>query len=172
MRREILSQMSLARARRYFASARWNRLQVKCAFVKKFRDFRIMSRSRMSYTYQYEGLTLKRRCICTMKGKPIFCQARFGDSGSTVPGDGDHVHLLGPVGVHRAGARGVITFDVPRGHWTPERWHPTRTFVFFFLLRSRLSTGCTRTREDAEHEMRKPSQHMSRTGRQPYNGTF
>jgi len=79
---------------------------------------------RMVYTYQIEGIALQTGdMICTMNGKPDILPGEFWRFiGRLVPGDVDHVAIyLGPDGrCVEAGARGVITFDVPNGYWDTE----------------------------------------------------
>jgi len=88
----------------------------------------------MVYTYQIEGLTLQTGdVICTMNGKPDILPGEFWRLvGRLVPGDVDHVAIyLGPNGrCTEAGARGVITFNVPRGHWNTERMARQRGLLF------------------------------------------
>jgi hypothetical protein len=79
----------------------------------------------MVYNYQIEGMTLRTGdIICTMNGKPDILPGEFWRLiGRLVPGDVDHVAVyVGPRGrCIEAGARGVIAFDVPGGHWDTER---------------------------------------------------
>ncbi len=88
----------------------------------------------MIYTYQIEGLALQTGdVICTMNGKPDILPGEFWRLvGRLVPGDVDHVAIyLGPDGrCVEAGARGVITFDVPRGRWDTERMALQRGLLF------------------------------------------
>jgi hypothetical protein len=88
----------------------------------------------MVYTYQIEGLTLQTGdIICTMNGKPDILPGEFWRLiGRLVPGDVDHVAMyLGPNGrCAEAGARGVITFDVPGSHWDTERMARQRGLLF------------------------------------------
>ena len=88
----------------------------------------------MIYTYQIEGLTLRTGDIIgTMNGKPDILPGEFWRLlGRLVPGDVDHVAIyLGPDGrCIEAGARGVITFDVPHGHWVTERMALQRGLLF------------------------------------------
>jgi cell wall-associated NlpC family hydrolase len=88
----------------------------------------------MVYTYQIEGLTLQTGdIICTMNGKPDILPGEFWRLiGRLVPGDVDHVAVyLGPNGrCAEAGARGVITFDVPGSHWDTERMARQRGLLF------------------------------------------
>jgi cell wall-associated NlpC family hydrolase len=88
----------------------------------------------MIYTYQIEGVALKTGdIICTMNGKPHILPGEFWRFiGRLVPGDVDHVAIyLGPNGICiEAGTRGVITFDVPDGHWDTERMALQRGLLF------------------------------------------
>jgi hypothetical protein len=88
----------------------------------------------MIYTYQIEGISLQTGdIICTMNGKPDILPGEFWRLiGRLVPGDVDHVAVyLGPDGrCAEAGARGVITFDVPGGHWDTERMARQRGLLF------------------------------------------
>jgi cell wall-associated NlpC family hydrolase len=88
----------------------------------------------MIYTYQIEGIPVQTGdIICTMNGKPDILPGEFWRFvGRLVPGDVDHVAIyLGPNGrCIEAGARGVITFDVPRGHWNTERMALQRGLLF------------------------------------------
>ena len=72
-----------------------------------------------------EGLPLQTGdVICTMNGKPDLLPGEFWRLiGRLVPGDVDHVTVyLGPGRrCVEAGARGVITFDVPGGLWDSEK---------------------------------------------------
>ncbi|HEX5810309.1 MAG TPA: YiiX/YebB-like N1pC/P60 family cysteine hydrolase [Anaerolineales bacterium] len=88
----------------------------------------------MIYTYQIEGVALQTGdIICTMNGKPDILPGEFWRLvGRLVPGDVDHVAIyLGPSGrCIEAGARGVITFNVPYGHWNTERMARKRGLLF------------------------------------------
>ncbi len=88
----------------------------------------------MVYTYQIEGISLQTGDIlCTMNGKPDILPGEFWRLvGRLVPGDVDHVAIyLGPNGrCIEAGARGVITFDVPGGRWDTEQMAPQRGLLF------------------------------------------
>ena len=88
----------------------------------------------MIYTYQIEGVPVQTGdIICTMNGKPDILPGEFWRFiGRLVPGDVDHVAIyLGPNGrCIEAGGRGVITFDVPRGHWNTERMALQRGLLF------------------------------------------
>ncbi len=88
----------------------------------------------MVYTYQIEGIAVQTGdIICTMNGKPDILPGEFWRLvGRLVPGDVDHVALyLGPDGrCVEAGARGVITFDIPKGIWNTERMALQRGLLF------------------------------------------
>lgn len=88
----------------------------------------------MIYTYQIEGIAVQTGdIICTMNGKPDILPGEFWRIvGRLVPGDVDHVAVyLGPNGLcAEAGARGVITFDVPLGHWDTESMARQRGLLF------------------------------------------
>ena len=112
----------------------------------------------MIYTYEIEGLALQTGdIICTMNGKPDILPGEFWRLvGRLVPGDVDHVALyLGPDGkCIEAGTRGVITFNVPRGHWDTERMALQRGLLFdsFYGVASPLDgLGLP---EEEEHELR------------------
>jgi cell wall-associated NlpC family hydrolase len=88
----------------------------------------------MVYTYCIEGIALQTGdVICTMNGKPDILPGEFWRIvGRLVPGEVDHVAIyLGPNGrCIEAGARGVITFNVPYGHWNTERMARQRGLLF------------------------------------------
>jgi hypothetical protein len=88
----------------------------------------------MIHTYEIEGIPLRTGdIICTMNGKPDILPGEFWRLiGRLVPGDVDHVAIyLGPGGrCVEAGTRGVITFEVPDGHWDTERMARERGLLF------------------------------------------
>lgn len=88
----------------------------------------------MIYTYQINNMTVQTGdVICTMNGKPDILPGEFWRLiGRLVPGDVDHVSIyLGPDGrCVEAGAKGVITFDVPNGVWDTERMARQRGLLF------------------------------------------
>lgn len=88
----------------------------------------------MIYTYQINDMTVQTGdVICTMNGKPDILPGEFWRLiGRLVPGDVDHVAVyLGPEGrCAEAGAKGVITFDVPDGVWDTERMARQRGLLF------------------------------------------
>jgi cell wall-associated NlpC family hydrolase len=131
----------------------------------------------MVYTYQIEGLTLQTGdIICTMNGKPDILPGEFWRLiGRLVPGDVDHVAVyLGPDGrCAEAGARGVITFDIPGSHWDTERMARQRGLLFdtFYGISSPLDAiGLS---EGEEFEMRSvvAKYCLAQVGK-PYNLNF
>jgi hypothetical protein len=112
----------------------------------------------MIYTYQIDGLAIQTGdIICTMNGKPDILPGEFWRLlGRLVPGDVDHIAIyLGPDGkCIEAGARGVITFDVPRGHWDTERMALQRGLLFdsFYGVASPLDR--LELAEEEEYELR------------------
>lgn len=88
----------------------------------------------MIHTYQINGMPVQTGdIICTMNGKPDILPGEFWRLvGRLVPGDVDHVAIyLGPHGrCAEAGARGVITFNVPNGSWDTERMARQRGLLF------------------------------------------
>jgi cell wall-associated NlpC family hydrolase len=131
----------------------------------------------MIYTYQIEGLTLQTGdIICTMNGKPDILPGEFRRLvGRLVPGDVDHVAIyLGPDGrCIEAGARGVITFDVPHGHWNTERMALQRGLLFDSFYGVAAPLDGLEVAEDEEHEMRArvAAYCLSQVGK-PYNLNF
>ncbi len=136
-----------------------------------------MSTEKMIYTYQIEGISLQTGdIICTMNGKPDILPGEFWRLlGRLVPGEVDHVAIyLGPNGrCIEAGARGVITFNVPRGHWNTERMALQRGLLFdsFYGVASPLDGA--EVAEDEEHELRATvaAYCLSQVGK-PYNLNF
>ena len=88
----------------------------------------------MVHTYQINGMALQTGdIVCTMNGKPDILPGEFWRLvGRLVPGDVDHVAMyVGPHGrCVEAGARGVISFNVPSGHWDTERMARQRGHLF------------------------------------------
>lgn len=86
------------------------------------------------YSYQINGMSVQTGdIICTMNGKPDILPGEFWRLvGRLVPGDVDHVAIyLGPDGrCAEAGAKGVITFNVPNGIWDTERMARQRGLLF------------------------------------------
>jgi hypothetical protein len=131
----------------------------------------------MIYTYQIEGIALQTGdIICTMNGKPDILPGEFWRLiGRLVPGDVDHVAIyLGPDGrCVEAGALGVITFDVPRGHWNTERMALQRGLLFdsFYGVASPLDGLEITEEEDAEMRERIATYCLAQVGK-PYNLNF
>jgi len=131
----------------------------------------------MMYTYQIEGLTLQTGdIICTMNGKPDILPGEFWRLvGRLVPGNVDHVAIyVGPNGrCIEAGARGVITFNVPNGHWNTERMALQRGLLFdtFYGVASPLDIHGLA--EQDEYEMRNTvaAYCLAQVGK-PYNLNF
>lgn len=88
----------------------------------------------MIHTFEIEGISLQTGdIICTMNGKPDILPGEFWLLvGRLVPGDVDHVAIyIGPDGrCMEAGARGVITFDVPGNTWDTESMARQRGLLF------------------------------------------
>ena len=131
----------------------------------------------MIHTYQIEGLTLQTGdVICTMNGKPDILPGEFWRLiGRLVPGDVDHVAVyLGPDGrCVEAGARGVITFDIPHEHWDTELMARRRGHLFdtFYGIVSPLDA--LEVTEDEQEEMRKRvAQYCLAQVGKPYNLNF
>jgi len=129
------------------------------------------------YTYQIESLTLQTGdIICTMNGKPDILPGEFWRLvGRLVPGNVDHVAIyVGPNGrCIEAGARGVITFNVPNGHWNTERMALQRGLLFdtFYGVASPLDIHGLA--EQDEYEMRNTvaAYCLAQVGK-PYNLNF
>jgi len=131
----------------------------------------------MIYTYQIEGLTLQTGdIVCTMNGKPDILPGEFWRLiGRLVPGDVDHVAVyVGPNGrCVEAGARGVITFDVPHGHWDTERMARQRGLLFDTLYGVASPLDGRELKEEEEHEMRtRVAQYCLAQVGKPYNLNF
>ena len=131
----------------------------------------------MIYTYQIEGIAVQTGdIICTMNGKPDILPGEFWRLiGRLVPGDVDHVAVyLGPNGrCAEAGARGVITFDVPNGHWDTERMALQRGLLFdtFYGIASPLAEIGLSEEEEFEMRKRVAEYCLSQVGK-PYNLNF
>jgi len=130
----------------------------------------------MLHTYQIEGLTLQTGdIICTMNGKPDILPGEFWRLiGRLVPGDVDHVAIyLGPDGrCIEAGARGVITFNVP-DIWDTERMALQRGLLFDTLYGVSSPLGGLGLSKTQEHEMRQrvAAYCLAQVGK-PYNLNF
>jgi hypothetical protein len=131
----------------------------------------------MIYTYQIEGLALQTGdIICTMNGKPDILPGEFWRLvGRLVPGDVDHVAVyLGPNGrCTEAGARGVITFDIPNGIWNTERMAFQRGLLFdtFYGVASPIDGLQASEAEEGEMRMRVAAYCLAQIGK-PYNLNF
>lgn len=131
----------------------------------------------MIYTYQIEGLTIQTGDIlCTMNGKPDILPGEFWRFiGRLVPGDVDHVAIyLGPEGrCIEAGARGVITFDVPRGQWDTERMALQRGLLLDSLygVISPLDGLGIAENEEGEMRLKLAAYCLAQVGK-PYNLNF
>ncbi|RPI94483.1 MAG: hypothetical protein EHM40_06415 [Chloroflexi bacterium] len=131
----------------------------------------------MVYTYRIEGLSLQTGdIICTMNGKPNILPGEFWRLvGRLVPGDVDHVAVyVGPNGrCIEAGARGVITFNVPRGHWNTERMALQRGLLFdsFYGVSTPLAEQGLSEGEEFEMRAAVAKYCLSQVGK-PYNLNF
>ena len=131
----------------------------------------------MIYTFQIEGIALQTGdIICTMNGKPDILPGEFWRIvGRLVPGDVDHVAVyLGPNGLcAEAGARGVITFDVPNDHWDTERMARQRGLLFdtFYGVASPLDGLPLSETEELEMRTQIARYCLEQVGK-PYNLNF
>ena len=131
----------------------------------------------MIYTYQIEGIPVQTGdIICTMNGKPDILPGEFWRFiGRLVPGDVDHVAIyLGPNGrCIEAGARGVITFDVPNGHWNTERMALQRGLLFdtFYGIVSPIDGLPVSEEEEVEIRSQIAAYCLAQLGK-PYNLNF
>jgi len=131
----------------------------------------------MIYTYQIEGIPVQTGdIICTMNGKPDILPGEFWRFiGRLVPGDVDHVAIyLGPNGrCIEAGARGVITFDVPNGHWNTERMALQRGLLFdtFYGIVSPIDGLPVSEEEEIEIRSQIAAYCLAQLGK-PYNLNF
>ncbi|MBI3164107.1 MAG: hypothetical protein HYZ24_05440 [Chloroflexi bacterium] len=133
--------------------------------------------SMMIHTYQVNGVSLQTGdIICTMNGKPDILPGEFWRLvGRLVPGDVDHVAVyLGPDGrCAEAGAKGVVTFNIPNGEWNTERMARQRGLLFdtFYGVVSPLDAlGYS---EEDERLMRKAvAQYILKQVGKPYNLNF
>ena len=132
---------------------------------------------KMVYTYQIEDITLQTGdVICTTNGKPDILPGEFWRLiGRLVPGDVDHVAIyLGPDGrCIEAGARGVITFDVPNGHWDTESMARQRGLLFdsFYGVASPIDRLQVSDDEEFELRSRVAEYCLAQLGK-PYNLNF
>jgi cell wall-associated NlpC family hydrolase len=131
----------------------------------------------MIHTYQIDGIAVQTGDIlCTMNGKPDILPGEFWRLiGRLVPGDVDHVAIyLGPNGrCIEAGARGVIAFEVPGGHWNTQRMAPERGMLFdsFYGVASPLDGLELAEEEEYEMRARVAAYCCAQVGR-PYNLNF
>jgi hypothetical protein len=131
----------------------------------------------MVYTYEIEGIVVQTGdIICTMNGKPDILPGEFWRLiGRLVPGEVDHVAIyLGPNGrCAEAGARGVITFDVPNGRWDTERMALQRGLLFdtFYGVASPLDEIGLSENEEFETRTLVAEYCLSQVGK-PYNLNF
>lgn len=129
------------------------------------------------YTYQINGMTVQTGdIICTMNGKPDILPGEFWRLvGRLVPGDVDHVVIyLGPDGrCAEAGARGVITFNVPNGEWDTERMARQRGLLFdtFYGVASPLDVLGYSQEEEERLRMAIAKYALAQVGK-PYNLNF
>ena len=131
----------------------------------------------MIYTYQIEEIAVQTGdIICTMNGKPDILPGEFWRFiGRLVPGDVDHVAIyLGPDGrCVEAGARGVITFNVPYGRWNTERMALQRGLLFdtFYGVVSPIDGLQVTEEEEAELREAIAAYCLAQLGK-PYNLNF
>lgn len=131
----------------------------------------------MIYTYELEGIPLQTGdVICTMNGKPDILPGEFWRLiGRLVPGDVDHVAIyLGPDGrCIEAGARGVITFEIPHGHWDTEQMARERGLLFdtFYGVAYPL-TGLQLAEGEEIHMRQKVAAYCLNQLTKPYNLNF
>lgn len=131
----------------------------------------------MIYSYEIEGIPIQTGdLICTMNGKPDILPGEFWRLvGRLVPGDVDHVAIyLGPDGrCVEAGARGVITFDVPLGRWDTERMALQRGLLFDSIYGVASPLDVHGLAKEEEYEMRKTvaAYCLAQIGK-PYNLNF
>ncbi len=135
-----------------------------------------MNTVKMVHTYQINGMALQTGdIVCTMNGKPDILPGEFWRLvGRLVPGDVDHVAIyVGPDGrCVEAGARGVISFNVPSGHWDAERMARQRGHLFdtFYGIASPLDTfGISEEEQSARKTVAKYV--LAQIGK-PYNLNF
>jgi cell wall-associated NlpC family hydrolase len=131
----------------------------------------------MVHTYQINGLPLKTGdIICTNNGKPDILPGEFWRLvGRLVPGEVDHVAIyLGPGGrCVEAGARGVVTFEVPAEEWDSERMALQRGLLFdtFFGVARPLDRLGLVEAEDKELRAAVAAYCLEQLGK-PYNLNF
>jgi hypothetical protein len=131
----------------------------------------------MIYTYEIEGIAVQTGDIlCTMNGKPDILPGEFWRFiGRLVPGEVDHVAIyIGPGGrCVEAGARGVISFDVPNGHWNTERMALQRGLLFdtFYGVVSPLDGLQVVAKKEVEMRSKVAAYCLTQVGK-PYNLNF
>jgi cell wall-associated NlpC family hydrolase len=131
----------------------------------------------MIHTYQINGTALQTGdIVCTMNGKPDILPGEFWRLiGRLVPGDVDHVALyVGPDGrCVEAGARGVVMFNVPNGHWDTERMARQRGLLFdtFYGIASPLDALEISEKEEMQMRSAVAKYALAQVGK-PYNLNF
>ena len=136
-----------------------------------------MITEKMVHTYQINGMALQTGdIVCTMNGKPDILPGEFWRLvGRLVPGDVDHVAMyVGPHGLCvEAGARGVISFNVPSGHWDTERMARQRGHLFdtFYGIASPLDTFGLSEEEEQQARKTVAKYALAQIGK-PYNLNF
>ena len=131
----------------------------------------------MIHTYQIDGLGLQTGdIICTMNGKPDILPGEFWRLvGRLVPGDVDHVAIfIGPDGrCVEAGAKGVITFEVPGNRWDSELMAHQRGLLFdtFYGIVSPLDILPVSKEEEARMRNSVVQYAVAQIGK-PYNLNF
>ena len=131
----------------------------------------------MVYTYQIEGIAVQTGdIICTMNGKPDILPGEFWRFiGRLVPGDVDHVAIyIGPNGLCvESGARGVITFDIPKALWDTEHMVLQRGLLFdtFYGVASPIDGLQVSEAEDFDLRSRVAEYCLAQIGK-PYNLNF
>jgi len=136
-----------------------------------------MNTVKMVHTYQINGMALQTGdIVCTMNGKPDILPGEFWRLvGRLVPGDVDHVAMyIGPHGrCVEAGARGVISFNVPSGHWDTERMARQRGHLFdtFYGIASPLDTLGISEEEEMQARAAVAKYVLAQIGK-PYNLNF
>lgn len=136
-----------------------------------------MNTVKMVHTYQINGMALQTGdIVCTMNGKPDILPGEFWRLvGRLVPGDVDHVAIyVGPNGrCVEAGARGVISFNVPNGLWDTDRMARQRGHLFdtFYGIASPLDTFGISEEEELHARASVAKYVIAQIGK-PYNLNF
>ncbi len=139
--------------------------------------FRIMNTVKMVHTYQINDMALQTGdIVCTMNGKPDILPGEFWRLiGRLVPGDVDHVAIyVGPDGrCVEAGARGVVSFNVPNGYWDTERMARQRGHLFdtFYGIASPLDSLGISEEEEQHARASIATYTLAQIGK-PYNLNF